>query len=478
MQSPLISCPLRLHVRLLAVSFVFALLSSWTQATAPFPELVDPHPEPGNSFGHSVVPLSTGNVVITAPFDNAGGDGAGAVYLFNGATGALISTLRGASPYDAIGLDGVTALSNGNFVIKSASWGNADVLDAGAVTWGSGTTGVSGVVSASNSLVGSSEYDMVGYKLSQDDTVTVLSNGNYLVRSPRWANGAAPYAGAITWGSGTSGISGTISATNSLVGSSAGDGVGADGFDGNLVLLNNGNYVVASFSWNNGAASNAGAVTWGSGTTGVKGAISATNSLVGSKADDSVGFYGIVKLTNGNYVVCSAAWDNGATLNVGAVTWGSGTSALTGVVSSTNSLIGTSTDDQVGYFGRVIPLTNGHYVVNSPDWRNGAVARVGAVTWCNGTTGLSGLVSTTNSLVGVVSNDRLGSKGVTALTNGNYVVSSPMVRSLMWAQRRGAAARLAGPARSQSPTASLAAQRAIRCQTMASLPSATATFSS
>ncbi len=49
---------------------------------------VDPHPAPGNHFGAAVVTLSTGNVVITSPDDNAGGRGAGAVYLFDGATGA------------------------------------------------------------------------------------------------------------------------------------------------------------------------------------------------------------------------------------------------------------------------------------------------------------------------------------------------------------------------------------------------------
>ncbi len=42
---------------------------------AEFPEFVDPNPAPGNRFGHTVVPLSTGNVVITSPFDDAGGNG-------------------------------------------------------------------------------------------------------------------------------------------------------------------------------------------------------------------------------------------------------------------------------------------------------------------------------------------------------------------------------------------------------------------
>ena len=63
---------------------------------ADFPEFVDPNPNVGNQFGSVIVPLSTGNVVITSPSDDAGGTNAGAVYLFNGATGALIlEALRG-----------------------------------------------------------------------------------------------------------------------------------------------------------------------------------------------------------------------------------------------------------------------------------------------------------------------------------------------------------------------------------------------
>ena len=72
-----------------------------------------------------------------------------------------------------------------------------------------------------NSLVGSTANDNVG----SVDTgygpyggVTALSNGNYVVSSPDWTNGAAADAGAVTWGSGTAGVSGAVSATNSLVG--------------------------------------------------------------------------------------------------------------------------------------------------------------------------------------------------------------------------------------------------------------------
>ena len=50
---------------------------------------------------------------------------------------------------------------------------------------------------------------------------TVLSNGNYVIQSPSW-NGDP----AATWGNGSTGISGTVSAANSLVGSNPGDQVG------------------------------------------------------------------------------------------------------------------------------------------------------------------------------------------------------------------------------------------------------------
>jgi hypothetical protein len=120
----------------------------------------------------------------------------------------------------------------------------------------------------------------------------------------------------------------------------------------------------------------AGAVTWGSGTTGITGVVSATNSLVGSTASDKVGYYGVTALTNGSYVVNSNGWDNGANANAGAATWGSGTTGITGAVSAANSLVGSTASDQVG--SSVTALTNGNYVVQSPLWDNGAIANAGA----------------------------------------------------------------------------------------------------
>jgi hypothetical protein len=227
----------------------------------------------------------------------------------------------------------VTLLSNGNYLVRIPNWNG----NRGAVTWGSGSTGVSGIVSDANSLVGSSPNDRVGgINTTGASGITFLSNGDYVVRSPLW-NGTR---GAATWGSGTAGVTGAVSASNSLVGSTANDRVGnvdTTGTSG-ITFLTNGNYVVRSPLWN----SNRGAVTWGSATAGVSGTVSDANSLVGSSPNDSVASGGIRTLSNGNYLVLSPHW-NGSR---GAATWVSGTTYRTldgaGTITSQNSLVGTA----------------------------------------------------------------------------------------------------------------------------------------
>ncbi|MBX7219551.1 MAG: hypothetical protein K1Y36_06370 [Blastocatellia bacterium] len=443
-----------------------------------FPQfnVVDANPA-GIGFGTEVVALLSGNLVITKPSANVGGVmGAGTVFLYHGLTGALVSMLAGGSEDDKIGSGvsgyqkGVTVLTNGNFVVCSPYWDNGTEVEAGATTWGSGVTGISGVVSPVNSLVGSQVGDVIGY-----NGVTALTNGNYVVSSPFWNNGEIVRAGAATWGNGTTGISGKVSVANSLVGGTT-SGIGSKG----IIALTNGNYVVNSPFWNNDGIEIAGAVTWGDGTTGITGVVSATNSLVGSQPYDHVGFSGVTALTNGNYVVSSqfcrigsgngaVTWgdgrtgitgvvsiinslvgshpgdfvgDNGVTAltngnfvvnsplynnggvnSTGAVTWGNGTIGITGEVNAANSLVGIKAGDRIGYSG-VTALTNGNYVVGSPFW-DGKVIDAGAVTWGNGTTGISGVVSADNSLVGGKEGDKVSISGVTALKNGNYVVASP-----------------------------------------------------
>ena len=480
--------------------------------------------------------VSTNRIAIRSPLDSTVATNAGAVRIYNSQTGALISTLTGSSAYDYVGT-GFVQLGNGNLVVRSQAWGgNTSNLNPtnvttglGAVTFMSGINGLTATVSSANSLVGSTSGDRVGYNGVNVVGVAVLTNGNYVVSTPNWSNNGLTKAGAVTWGSGTVGISGEISSSNSLVGASSYDRIGS-GLDSTtttsstsqavskgITVLNNGNYVVTSPYWNSGSNSSTGmgAVTWGSGTTGTVGQVDATNSLVGSSTTHLVGLRGVTALSNGNYVVVSSEWDNGALANVGAVTWGNGTGGTVGAVSSSNSLIGekaytylgglytstsnTTTDymfsgitelaggqyfvltspnwntnatttatsagnmkkgsvtrlsansstvkDTFGwinsgnslvgnfegdFIGRgyddkngVVALTNNNtFVVASPYWNNGvALNNVGAVTWV-GSTGLNGQVSTSNSLYGTTSQDRVGSGGVFALPNGNYVVSS------------------------------------------------------
>ncbi|WP_197451697.1 Calx-beta domain-containing protein [Rosistilla oblonga] len=378
-------------------------------------QFVDPNPATGNQFGATVVPLTSGNVVVTSPYDDAGGNDAGAVYLFNGQTGELLSTLLGSGDDDRIGSGGVRAIATGNYVIQSPHWNNGAATNAGAVTWADGSTGISGVVSASNSLVGSTADDNVG-----DEYLTVLTDGNYVVRSLLWDNGAAIDAGAVTWGDGSTGVRGAVSASNSLVGSRTDDSVGNSG----VTELSNGNYVVRSSLWDNGAATNAGAVTWGDGSSGVQGEVNASNSLVGSRDFDMLGLHRVTPLSNGNYVVQSPLWDDGTDFNVGAVTWGDGSTGVSGEISASNSLVGSNTSDNIGN-GNVTALSNGNYVVVSYYWDNGTETNAGAVTWGNGSTGVRGVIDASNSLVGSTAYDAVGSYGVTELSNGNYLVASP-----------------------------------------------------
>lgn len=388
-----------------AVLSLFAAAATASQTTIDGP--------PGSiAFGTRVLALPNGNVVVTDP--DAGG-GAGAVHLYTPA-GVKVSTLTGSVPGDRVGSGGVTGVGDGHFVVTSPDWNNGVAAKAGAVTWINGTTGMNGFVSGANSLVGSVANDRVG--INGVNAIIVLTNGNYVVNSWAWSNGGATSVGAVTWANGNAGIAGPVSAANSLVGTTTGDTVGGSG----VRALANGNYVVGSLGWNNGGVQFAGAATWANGATGRTGAVSASNSLVGSKAEDFVGEY-LDVLANGNYVVGSSRWNNGTIVDAGAVTLGDGNVGRVGVVSTANSAVGSHADDSLGQ--SVTPLADGDYVVASSDWDNAAIVDAGAARWCDGVAGCTGALSIANSLIGTTAGDRVGNQ-VYALANGNYAVGSSL----------------------------------------------------
>ncbi|MEO1055880.1 MAG: hypothetical protein AAFY28_03105 [Actinomycetota bacterium] len=428
--------------------------------------------EGSERFGAEVQVLTNGNYVVVDPhFDTSVRD-VGAVFLYDGRTDELISTLTGSTEFDYVGEGGITALANGDFVVASPRWAHGGMSSVGAVTLVDGATGLNGVVNPANSLHGTTANDLVGNssvtELSDGDvvvasenwdlggvinagavtrvaasggtsgpvttqnslfgtrqadfvggdSVVALPNGGYVVSSPSWDSAASENTGAVTY-VGPLGLAGAVGEHNSLHGTSSHDGVGADG----VVVLTNGNYVVRSPYWNNGSVTAAGAATFGSGTHGVSGPVSTTNSLHGTTHLDQVSRHGVGALANGDYVVASGYWDHDDTVDVGAATFADGTTGIVGPVTSANSLHGTTAADHVGS-GRVTALANGDYVVVSRLWDLPGAENVGAVTLGDGTTGITGPVTVGNSLHGTQAGDLVGAGGVTELTNGDYVVTS------------------------------------------------------
>jgi hypothetical protein len=402
-----------------------------------------------------LVALPNGSYLIGMPTWNAG---RGALTLAPGnaaitGTPGPARSLVGIAANDRVGgLDRMTVLANGNYVVRVPNWNQ----NRGAVTFGSGTLGVVGPISAANSLVGTETTHQVGSR------VVPLVNGNYVVASGAWDNGATTNAGAITFGSGTSGVVGEVSATNSLVGVTESDtlgqedrsvtplsgggyvvscqncdidgvvnsgsvavapsggiagvlsganslrgGIGALGTSNrfSVTALSDGNAAFVNATWRTATANTVGAVTWLP-ATGITGVVDASNSFLGSTASDQVGGGGVIALANGNYVISSPSWDNGAVREVGAVTLAQGGAPWLGTVSATNSLVGSTQDDLIG--NRLHALPNGNYVVLSNNWDNGTANRAGAITWGSGTVGVTGPITAANSWVGTRAEDRLG----------------------------------------------------------------------
>ncbi|MEN9666049.1 MAG: hypothetical protein RLZZ326_2412, partial [Planctomycetota bacterium] len=429
--------------------------------------LPDPNPQVGSGFGSAVVALPNGNVVVSAPFQDVGAVvDAGAVYLFHGETRKLLTTLTGAAAGDRVGSGGITALANGDYVVSSPHWDLGKVEDAGAVTWQSGKppfgTPLVVPVSVANSLHGTSPYDWVGisssYTFVQNyphdgygenpptpdltfklfDAVTPLPNGNYVVSSPWWNNGAAVDAGAVTLLRGNGGMpaaggvaGAAVGGGNSLYGTSSEDYVGSGYKDVTSGLKSAGVtlivtspsapiYVVASPSWTN------------------------PEPTAGASSQEFVD-HGAVTRVDGS---------------TGRVTADDGAPEIGVPVSKVNSVYGGLPGALIGC-GGVTPLAvggthTGNYVISSPMdfvhsdfFRPGQSPlpdRGGSATWVDQwgrvwdtrTRRHGAAVNESNSLIGQVkpagaykgapvvsTNSKVSSGGVVALANGNYAVVSP-----------------------------------------------------
>lgn len=115
-------------------------------------------------------------------------------------------------------------------------------------------------------------------------------------------------------------------------GSTANDTIGST-----ATILTNGNYIVQSENWDcqtslgcSGTIADVGAVTWGNGTTGIAGPVSTANSLVGSTAGDQIG--SVIALSNGNYAASTRTFDSASTTDIGLAFIASGSYSMFGII--------------------------------------------------------------------------------------------------------------------------------------------------
>ncbi|MES2469336.1 MAG: hypothetical protein V4675_18665 [Verrucomicrobiota bacterium] len=231
----------------------------------------------------------------------------------------------------------MTVLSNGNYVVNSPHWTNGSAARAGAVTWGNGNKGMTGVVSIVNSLVGGQTDDRIGSTVG-------LSNGNYLVVSRFWKNQSAAAAGSVTWGNGNSGVAGKVSPMNSLVGSHYFDNIGYSYSTSTwgVMELRNGHYIVNSPDWGSAGIGHIGAFTWGNGTAGVVGEVSAANSLLGTTTGaTSSNRVSVDEMEGGLLVVRSDNRANGGLSSAGAITLFRSDQMTAGITGIPNTVLGT-----------------------------------------------------------------------------------------------------------------------------------------
>src|SRR5438034_1249774 len=184
-------------------------------------------------------------------------------------------------------------------------------------------------------------------------------------------------------------------------------------FGSSVVILANGNIAVVA-PFDSSVASFSGAVHLDNPVTETRIA-----SIYGNAAGDSLGplaHTSITALPNGNFVIASPNADEGGLVNVGSVRLVNGT---TGAPIG-SAIVGNAASDFLGS-GGVTALPNGNFVIASPVADEGGVVDAGSVRLVDGTTG----APIGSAIVANAARDSLGSGGVTALPNGNFVIASP-----------------------------------------------------
>ncbi|CAN5618016.1 hypothetical protein BH11PSE7_BH11PSE7_19040 [soil metagenome] len=386
-------------------------------------ELADPNNEANGAgdFGNTILDIGNGRVLVTDPFDTAGGANAGAIYIYDKASGSLLSALTGSHSGDGIGGGGYQ-FQGTSYVFKSGTWNG----NFGAWTWINSTTGASapgsGIISAANSLVGTAANDLLSASLSTS------TSGRALLIAPRYGNGAGALASFTN-----AGFAGTLDSGSALVGSSPTDNIGNYGSS----YLTGNYYAIFSANW----GGNKGAITVIDTTQALSGVVGSTNSLVGSATGDLVGngTSSLRQFNNGKVMVFSSQWGGGK----GAFTVFDGVNLVKGTVDATTSLVGSTTSDGSNFViqncstsGSCTSYAFGsadYFLITNPYWN----ANSGSVTFLSRYTAAAasptGTLSSANSLIGAAG-DFVGLGGVSVLSGGG----SMYVLSPSWSSGAGA----------------------------------------
>lgn len=329
--------------------------------------------------GGSIQVISPDRFVIVSPW---GYSYLGKIVLVNAITGDVISTIEGNDSGDVLGSNGVTPLSNGNYVINSGQ----ELI--GGIYLGSIrlVDGVTGTVLATHA--GDNAWDL------NQASIIELNNNKFVLKAALDDISGTTDAGSVKIISSTSGaILGTYTGNNTN------DNFGSGG----VYQLSNGNIVINSPNDDVGV-SKAGSVTL---IKESDGSILAT--ITGNNADDYLGLGGIVPLSNGNFAIFSQQDDDGFTNN-GTVKIVDGT---TGTVLAT--LSGNANNAQMGR-GAKAALDNGFFAFASAYEAVGAIAGAGSVRLVNAVGGVVATISGDNT------NDSFGIDHLKKLSNGNFVV--------------------------------------------------------
>ncbi|MEO6026113.1 MAG: DUF4215 domain-containing protein [Candidatus Binatia bacterium] len=262
----------------------------------------NPNPGPGDDFGAAVAGLGS-NVLVAAPADDTAGPNAGAVYLFNSATGVLIRTFLNPDP-------GV----NDGFGMAIATLGNNLLVGAPGDASGGGGGGAAYLINTTNGAVLQVFLNPTPAAGDRFGSAIAAVGGNVLVGAPNHDTPAAPNCGEAylfnpATGSAIRTFANPTPATGDLFGSTVST-LGADALIGAPVI--------------DQGAVNGGAVYLYNTTTG---ALLRTFTSPVPVLNDAFG-YAVVGIPP-DRVVISARLEDSVVLNSGAVyVYHAGTGAL------------------------------------------------------------------------------------------------------------------------------------------------------